>query len=126
MFNMLRKLKPPLPQLAEPCLLRIGSSMDDLTPADGPGWKTYLDELLREAPDLIFCVSDLPDDLSMVRKALMYLSEIGGEVGVAPQMPDEEVAAIFGVDVDLYRAAVADPDGHAGDNLPGAALPGTE
>lgn len=55
----------------------------------------------------------------MVCTALMYLAEIGGEVGVAPQLPDKVVAEIFGVDVDLYRAAVADPDGHAGNNLPG-------
>lgn len=122
MFNMLRKPKPQA-ALASHCLLRIGASMDDLTPADGPGWKTYLDELLRKGPDLIFCHSDNPDDLSMVRKALMYLSEMGGEVGVAPQMDDAEVAAIFGVDVDLYKAAVVDPDGHAGDALPGATLP---
>lgn len=118
MFNMLRRKKPPMATLSEPCLLRIGASMEDLTPADSSGWKTYLDELLREAPDLVYCASDLPDDLSMVRKALMYLAEVGGEVGVAPQLPDAEVAEIFGVDVDLYRAALVDPDGHAGDVAP--------
>ena len=101
------------------CLLRIGPSMDDLAPVDDPqglgAYQLAVDALIREqAPERIFCVSDNPADLSLVRKAVQYLAELGGEVPVAPQLSDEQVAEILGVDVDFYRECREDPDGPAG------------
>ncbi|UTV80116.1 hypothetical protein MQE22_08780 [Acidithiobacillus sp. YTS05] len=75
------------------------------------GYRLALDRLIREqSPALVHVYSDDPEDFSMLRKALSYLSEFGGEVGVATQLPEEEVAAIFGVDIASYREALQDPD----------------
>ena len=100
--------------------LWIGADPEHLQPVDDPeglgGYQLAIDKLIREtAPERLYLRSGDPVDLSMVRKALEYLSYIGGEVAVADQMPDDEVAAIFGVDVLTYRATVADPDGNAGE-----------
>lgn len=99
------------------CNLWIGDSPENMTPVDDPeglgGYELAIDRLIREqAPEKVFLRSDT-SDLSVVRKALSYLSRIGGEVGIAPQLPDEEVAEIFGVDVQSYRLAVTDPNGNA-------------
>ncbi|MGC9215844.1 hypothetical protein [Acidithiobacillus sp.] len=99
------------------CNLWIGGHPDHLRPVDdaaGTGrYQLALEALIRdEAPEVIYLRSDT-EDLSVVRKALQYLSRIGGQVGVADQLPDEEVAAIFGVDVRSYQAAVIDPQGDA-------------
>jgi hypothetical protein len=101
------------------CNLWIGADPERLVPVDDPqglgGYQLAIDKLIREqAPALVYLWSGAPDDLSVVRKALQYLSAGGGEVGVAEQLPIEEVAAIFGVDIAEYRAAVEDPDGDAG------------
>ena len=106
------------PQAQSACNLWIGSDPARLRPVDDPeglgGYQLAIDQLLREeAPAVIYLRSDDPRDLSVVRKALEYLSRIGGEVAVAEQLPIDEVAAIFGVDPDDYRAAVADPDAAA-------------
>lgn len=72
-----------------------------------------LARFLRDVnPDLIFLRSDT-QDLSVVRKALGYLSRQGQLIGVAEQLPDEEVAAIFGVSVREYQNAVINPNGDA-------------
>jgi len=97
--------------------LWIGAEPDVLEPVDDPeglgAYEAAIERLIAsKSPDRIYLRSDT-EDLSVVRKALAYLSRIGGEVGVAPQLPDTEVAEIFGVDVATYRAAVADPDGNA-------------
>ncbi|MHB0888067.1 hypothetical protein [Acidithiobacillus sp.] len=99
--------------------LWIGADPEHLQPVDDPeglgGYQLAIDKLIREeAPERIYVRSGDPGDLSMVRKALEYLSYIGGEVGVAEQIPEAEVAEIFGVDTESYRAAVADPNGDAG------------
>ncbi|EGQ60895.1 hypothetical protein GGI1_03281, partial [Acidithiobacillus sp. GGI-221] len=63
------------------------------------GYQLAIEALIRdESPEVIYLLSET-GDLSVVRKSLEYLSRIGGQVGVADQLPDEEVAAIFGVDV---------------------------
>ena len=100
--------------------LWIGADPEHLQPVDDPeglgGYQLAIDKLIREtAPKRIYLRSGDPEDLSMVRKALEYLSYIGGEIAVAEQMPDDEVATIFGVELPLYRAAVANPDGNAGE-----------
>lgn len=115
MFSFFRKSEPANAlKTGSICLLQIGTGPGDLTPADCAGWKSCIDELLRESPDRVVIVSDDPNDLGMVRKALRYLAEIGGEVGVAPQLPTREVAEIFGVDEEMYLLAVQDPGGPAG------------
>ena len=100
------------------CNLFIGASPDHLIPVDDPtglgGYTLAIDKLIREeAPDVVYCHSGDPADLSMVHKALEYLSMMGSEIGVAEQLPDEEVAAIFGVDVRTYQGTVIDPQGDA-------------
>jgi len=101
----------------EPCNLWIGSHPDHLCPVDDPQgrgrYQLAIEALIRdEAPEVIYLRSDT-DDLSVVRKSLEYLSRVGGQVGVADQLPDEEAAAIFGVDVRSYQAAVINPQGDA-------------
>ncbi|AEK57925.1 conserved hypothetical protein [Acidithiobacillus caldus SM-1] len=101
------------------CNLRIGASPDRLVAVDDPdgqgAYQLAIDRLLREeAPAVVFLRSDDPSDLSVVRRALEYLSSLGGEVAVADQMPESEVASIFGVTVEQYRLAVANPDGDVG------------
>jgi hypothetical protein len=101
------------------CNLWIGPDPEHLIPVDDPkglgGYELAIDKLIREqAPERIFVRSGDPEDLTMVRKALEYLSAIGGEVAVAEQLPDNLVAEIFGVEPEFYRAAIADPDGDAG------------
>ena len=98
------------------CNLWIGSSPTSMTPVDDPEglgeYQLAIDRLLREeSPSLIYLRSDDPEDLSVVRKALEYLAWTGGEIAVAEQIPDEEIAETFGVSVAHYRAAVKDPDG---------------
>ncbi|MBU2754979.1 hypothetical protein HFU84_06975 [Acidithiobacillus sp. CV18-2] len=100
------------------CNLFIGTSPARMIPVDDPtglgGYSLAIDKLIREeAPDVVYCHSGDPADLSMVRKSLEYLAMIGSEVGVAEQLPDEEVAAIFGVDVRTYQGTVIDPQGNA-------------
>ncbi|WP_226828863.1 hypothetical protein ACQUQQ_00780 [Acidithiobacillus ferrooxidans] len=99
------------------CNLWIGANPGHLTPVDDPKglgeYKLAVDRLIRdEAPDIIYLWSDT-ENLSVVRKALQYLSLMGGEVGVAGQLPDEEVGAIFGVAVRTYQGTVIDPQGDA-------------
>jgi hypothetical protein len=101
----------------KPCNLWIGGHPDRLRPVDDPqglgGYQLAIEALIRDqSPEVIYLRSDT-DDLSVVRKSLEYLSRIGGQVGVADQLPDEEVAAIFGVDVRSYQAAVINPQGDA-------------
>jgi hypothetical protein len=101
------------------CTLRIGASPDRMVAVDDPdgqgAYQLAIDRLLREeAPALVHLHSDDPSDLSVVRRALEYLSSLGGEVAVAEQIPETEVAAIFGVTVEQYRLAVANPDGDVG------------
>ncbi|WP_414041269.1 hypothetical protein ACJU26_04100 [Acidithiobacillus sp. M4-SHS-6] len=101
----------------EPHNLWIGAHPDRLRPVDDPeglgGYQLAIEALIRdESPEVIYLRSDT-GDLSVVRKALEYLSRIGGQVGVADQLPDEEVAAIFGVDVRSYQSAVVNPQGDA-------------
>lgn len=101
------------------CNLRIGGGPDCSVAVDdrhGQGaYQLAIDRLLREeAPAVVFLRSDDPNDLSVVRRALEYLSSLGGEVAVADQMPESEVASIFGVTVEQYRLAVANPDGDVG------------
>ena len=100
------------------CNLWISGDGEHWEAVDDPqglgGYRLAIDRLIREqSPALIHVYSDDPQDLLMVRKALAYLSGFGGEVGVATQLPEEEVAALFGVDVDSYREALEDPDGPA-------------
>lgn len=114
MFGFFRK-PDPAPRRYH---LWIGSLPDRLRPVDDPqglgGYQLAIEELIRsEAPELIYLRSDDPGDLSVVRKSLEYLSRIGGQVGVAEQLPDEEVAATFGVDVRSYQSAVVNPLGDA-------------
>lgn len=97
--------------------LLIGCRPDHLRPVDDPhglgGYQLAIEALIRdESPEVIYLRSDT-EDLSVVRKSLEYLSRIGGQVGVAEQLPDEEVAATFGVDVRSYRSAVVNPQGDA-------------
>ena len=104
------------PQTQPACNLWIGSDPAHLRPVDDPeglgGYQLAIDQMLREeAPAVIHLRSDNPKDLSVVRKALEYLSRIGGEVAVAEQLPIDEVAALFGVSLEDYRAAIEDPDG---------------
>ncbi len=104
------------PQTQAACNLWIGSDPARLRPVDDPeglgGYQLAIDQLLREdAPAVIYLRSDDPKDLSVVRKALEYLSRIGAEVAVAEQLPIDEVAALFGVSLEDYRAAIEDPDG---------------
>ena len=101
----------------EPCNLLIGSHPEHLYPVDDPqglgGYQLAIEALIRdESPAVIYLRSDT-GNLSVVRKALEYLSRIGGQVGVANQLPDEEVAAIFGVDIRSYQSAVVNPQGDA-------------
>ena len=101
----------------EPCNLRIGGHPEHLHPVDDPqglgGYQLAIEALIRdESPEVIYLRSDT-ENLSVVRKALEYLSRIGGQVGVADQLPDEEVAAIFGVDIRSYQSAVVNPQGDA-------------
>lgn len=101
----------------EPCNLRIGGHPEHLHPVDDPqglgGYQLAIESLIRdESPEVIYLRSDT-ENLSVVRKALEYLSRIGGQVGVADQLPDEEVAAIFGVDIRSYQSAVVNPQGDA-------------
>jgi len=101
----------------KPCNLRIGGHPEHLYPVDDPrglgGYQLAIEALIRdESPEVIYLRSET-DDLSVVRKGLAYLSRIGGQVGVADQLPDEEVAALFGVDVRSYRSAVVNPQGDA-------------
>ena len=101
----------------EPCNLRIGGHPEHLHPVDDPqglgGYQLAIEALIRdESPEVIYLRSDT-GNLSVVRKALEYLSRIGGQVGVADQLPDEEVAAIFGVDIRSYQSAVVNPQGDA-------------
>lgn len=101
-----------------PCNLWIGGHPDRLRPVDDPrgagGYQLAIDALIRdEAPDVIYLRSET-EDLSVVRRGLEYLSRIGGQVGVTDQLPDTEVAAIFGVDVRSYQSAVVNPQGNAG------------
>ncbi len=111
MLAIFRKPKPP----KQVCKLRIGRAMLAVDDPAGLGlYQLALEKLIREeAPDIIYLQSDDPNDLSVVRKALAYFGERGGEIVVASQLSDEEVAAALGVSVDLYTAAVADPDGSA-------------
>lgn len=97
--------------------LLIGGHPDHLRTVDDPqglgGYQLAIEALIRdESPEIIYFHSET-GDLSVVRKSLEYLSRIGGQVGVADQLPDEEVAAIFGVDVRSYQSAVVDPQGDA-------------
>ncbi|MBU2752447.1 hypothetical protein HER14_16320 [Acidithiobacillus thiooxidans] len=99
------------------CNLWIGGHPDHLRPVDDPqgvgGYQLAIEALIRdESPEVIYLHSET-GDLSVVRKSLEYLSRIGGQVGVADQLPDEEVAAIFGVDVRSYQSAVVNPQGNA-------------
>ncbi len=101
----------------EPCNLLIGSHPEHLYPVDDPqglgGYQLAIEALIRdESPEVIYLRSDT-GNLSVVRKALEYLSRIGGQVGVADQLPDKEVAAIFGVDIRSYQSAVVNPQGDA-------------
>ncbi|MBU2855762.1 hypothetical protein HF289_02405 [Acidithiobacillus ferrooxidans] len=101
----------------EPCNLWIGGHPNHLHPVDDPqglgAYQLAIEALIRdESPEVIYLRSDT-EDLSVVCKALEYLSRIGGQVGVADQLPDEEVAAIFGVDVRSYQSAVVNPQGDA-------------
>ncbi len=114
-MGMLDKLLGP-PQTQAACNLWIGSDPAHLRPVDDPeglgGYQLAIDQLLREdAPAVIYLRSDNPKDLSVVRKALEYLSRIGGEVAVAEQLPIDEVAALSGVSLEDYCAAIEDPDG---------------
>ncbi|MCY0872978.1 MAG: hypothetical protein OWQ56_09830 [Acidithiobacillus caldus] len=99
------------------CNLLIGGHPDHLRPVDDSqglgGYQLAIEALIRdESPEVIYLRSET-GDLSVVRKSLEYLSRIGGQVGVADQLPDEEVAAIFGVDVRSYQSAVVNPQGDA-------------
>uniref|UniRef100_E6QCM3 Uncharacterized protein n=1 Tax=mine drainage metagenome TaxID=410659 RepID=E6QCM3_9ZZZZ len=99
------------------CNLWIGGHPDHLRPVDDPqglgAYQLAIEALIRdESPEVIYLRSDT-EDMSVVRKALGYLSRIGGQVGVADQLPDEEVAAIFGVDIRSYQSAVVNPQGDA-------------
>ena len=116
-MHLFRRLAKPKPEA--PCLLRIGPSMDALIPVDDPegtgAYQLAIDDLIREqAPERIYLVSDTPADLSLVRKAIRYLAELGGEVPVAPQLSDADVAGILEVEVDFYRACRDDPEGDSG------------
>lgn len=95
--------------------LYIGADMSDMRIVENPdSYSLAIDALIREkSPEKIFCMST-SGNLAYVKKVLRYLAELGGEVGVAPQLPEEEVAAIFGVDVATYRAVLDDPEGDAG------------
>ena len=100
-----------------PSSLLIGPHPDHLRPVDdAQGTGTYqlaIEALIRdEAPEVIYLRSET-GDLSVVRKSLEYLSRSGGQVGIADQLPDEEVATIFGVDVRSYQSAVVNPMGDA-------------
>ena len=97
--------------------LLVGGHPEHLYPVDDPqgvgGYQLAIEALIRdESPEVIYLRSET-DDLSVVRKGLAYLSRIGGQVGVADQLPDEEVAALFGVDVRSYQSAVVNPQGDA-------------
>ncbi|WMT46237.1 MAG: hypothetical protein RE468_10055 [Acidithiobacillus caldus] len=97
--------------------LRIGVTPECPVAVNDPGgdggFQLAIDKFLREEnPDLIFLRSDT-EDLSVVRKALAYLSRRGQEVVVAEQLPDEEVAAAMGVSVREYQSAVINPNGDA-------------
>ncbi|MBU2802522.1 hypothetical protein HFV02_09690 [Acidithiobacillus caldus] len=107
----------PVSEVAAAYNLRIGSTPECPVAVNDPhgdgGFQLALDRFLREeAPDLIFLCSDT-EDLSVVRKALAYLSRRGQEVVVAEQLPDEEVAAAMGVSVREYQSAVINPNGDA-------------
>ncbi|MGE0047750.1 MAG: hypothetical protein AB7T01_02280 [Acidithiobacillus sp.] len=97
--------------------LRIGATPDCPVAVDDPrgdgGYQLALERFLREEnPDLIFLRSDT-EDLSIVRKALEYLSRRGQLIGVAEQLPDAKVAAIFGLETRQYQSAVINPNGDA-------------
>lgn len=107
----------PVSEVAAAYNLRIGSTPECPVAVNDPhgdgGFQLALDRFLREeASDLIFLCSDT-EDLSVVRKALAYLSRRGQEVVVAEQLPDEEVAAAMGVSVREYQSAVINPNGDA-------------
>ena len=95
---------------------RVGATPNCSVAVQDTGAGEYLLVLARFVrdvnPDLIFLRSDT-DDLSVVRKALEYLSLRGQLIGVAEQLPDEEVAAIFGVTTRQYQSAVINPNGDA-------------
>jgi hypothetical protein len=66
-----------------PCKLWIGGHPERMQPVDDPqglgGYQLAVEALIRdEAPDVIYLFSDDPGDLSVVRKALAYLSRTGG------------------------------------------------
>lgn len=101
-----------------PCKLWLGGHPERMQPVDDPqglgAYQLAVEALIREeAPDVIYLFSDDPEDLSVVRKALAYLSRIGGQVAVAWQIPDAEVAEMFGVTEREYQSAVVDPNGAA-------------
>ncbi len=116
MIRSLQKLFQKSAPESAPCNLRIGSDPQRMTPVADPeglgGYKLALDRFIRdEEPELVLLRSDT-DDLSVVRKALRYLS-LTGEIGVAEQLPDAEVAAIFGVDERTYQGIVIAPNASA-------------
>ncbi len=107
----------PVSGASAPYNLRIGATPECPVAVNDPngdgGFQLAIDKFLREeSPDLIFLRSDT-DDLSVVRKALAYLSRRGQEVVVAEQLPDAEVAAALGVGVREYQSAVIHPNGDA-------------
>ncbi len=101
-----------------PCTLWIGGHPEQMRMVDDPqglgAYQLAVEALIREeSPDIIYLFSDDPEDLSVVRKALAYLSRIGGQVAVAWQLPDAEVAEMFGVTEREYQSAVVNPQGDA-------------
>ncbi len=101
-----------------PCKLWIGGHPEQMRMVDDPrglgAYQLALEALIREeSPDVIYLFSDDPEDLSVVRKALAYLSRMGGQVAVAWQIPDVEVAEMFGVTEREYQSAVVNPQGDA-------------
>ncbi len=101
-----------------PCKLWIGGHPEQMRMVDDPrglgAYQLAVEALIREeSPDVIYLFSDDPEDLSVVRKALTYLSRVGGQVAVAWQIPDAEVAETFGVTEREYQSAVVNPQGDA-------------
>nr|MBU2747844.1 hypothetical protein [Acidithiobacillus montserratensis] len=102
-----------------PCKLWLGGHPEQMQPVDDPkglgAYQLAVEALIRdESPDVVYLYSDDQADLSVVRKALVYLSRIGGQVAVAWQLPDAEVAEIFGVTEREYQGAVINPNGPIG------------
>ncbi len=101
-----------------PRKLWLGGHPEQMQPVDDPqglgAYQLALEALIRDqSPNVIYLFSNDPVDLSVVRKALAYLSRIGGQVAVAWQLPDAEVAELFGVSVREYQSAVVSPNGAA-------------